>query len=60
MMRRIGDISAVFSFDEAHSDSDFAAGPSVSGYSVAAAGAGFAYGLRLEEGGPDDARHGLG
>ena len=58
MMRRIGDISAVFSFDEAHSDSDFAAGPSVSGYSVAAAGAGFAYGLRLEEGGPDDARHG--
>eukprot|EP00964_Phaeocystis_antarctica_P111163 scaffold75457_cov75-Phaeocystis_antarctica.AAC.7 len=58
MMRRIGDISAVFSFDEAHSDSDFAAGPSVSGYSVAAAGAGFAYGLRLEEGSPDDARHG--
>ena len=59
MMRRIGDISAVFSFDEAHSDSDFAAGPSVSGYSVAAAGAGFAYGLRpFEEGGPDDARHG--
>ena len=59
MMRRGGDISAVFSFDEAHSDSDFAAGPSVSGYSVAAAGASFAFGS-IEEGGPDDARHGLG
>ena len=30
MLRRGGDISAVFAFDEAHSDSDFAA---VSGYS---------------------------
>lgn len=46
MMRRGGDISAVFSFDEAHSDSDFAAGPSVSGYSVAAAGASFAFGSK--------------
>ena len=46
MLRRGGDISAVFAFDEAHSDSAFAAGPSVSGYSVAAAGAAFVYGSK--------------
>ena len=46
MQRNGDDLTAVFAFDEAHSDSDFAAGPSVSGFCVAAAGAAFAYGSK--------------